>query len=285
MVDYRDPDLFKTSIDEIETVGNKRTLDQEEIRDVCSASSQLFPDGVFAKAIKVLIWQGELLRGIAKSAVQTELRSVLELAREENENKRRRCAESDTLSPAVTEEESKSRQIDMDDFLAPSCRTCGLPKVDWCTCTGGKGAATAKHACKPRAQKDACARAKGGMDTSASSANPQTQSKQGAGPLEQTLSASANSKSGGRTIATPDDGRRTPKQSDRPASSSKLSTQTQHPSSSRAVAAEEEKVAGNGGVKETVSKVGGRGTSAREPSARQRERRAAGKYQEVWKKV
>mmetsp|Transcript_56236 Transcript_56236/g.131727 ORF Transcript_56236/g.131727 Transcript_56236/m.131727 type:complete len:250 (-) Transcript_56236:123-872(-) len=129
-------------MDRLEKVGNKRLLDREEIRDACSASSQLLPDGMFAKAVKVLIWQGQLLRGLAQTAVQTELRSVLEMAWEqkESQNKRRRCNSPSDESDAanrdkqeqVASSESK-RNFDLDDFLAPSCRACGWPTVG-CSC-------------------------------------------------------------------------------------------------------------------------------------------------------
>eukprot|EP00286_Rhodomonas_abbreviata_P008379 CAMPEP_0181324546 /NCGR_PEP_ID=MMETSP1101-20121128/20421_1 /TAXON_ID=46948 /ORGANISM="Rhodomonas abbreviata, Strain Caron Lab Isolate" /LENGTH=191 /DNA_ID=CAMNT_0023432737 /DNA_START=261 /DNA_END=836 /DNA_ORIENTATION=+ len=125
----------------LERVGCKRQLSKEEVRDACSVSSQVLPEGMFAKAIKVLIWQGQLLRGLAQSAVQTELKSILESAFEHKQesNKRQRCGDHgmqrDSASPAESEEEiseesveeskGAGRNFDLDDFLAPSCRACG----------------------------------------------------------------------------------------------------------------------------------------------------------------
>jgi len=43
-------------MDRLEKVGNKRLLDREEIRDACSASSQLLPDGMFAKVLLTLFF-------------------------------------------------------------------------------------------------------------------------------------------------------------------------------------------------------------------------------------
>lgn len=56
MVDGTEVETLEEAMDRLEKVGNKRLLDREEIRDACSASSQLLPDGMFAKVLLTLFF-------------------------------------------------------------------------------------------------------------------------------------------------------------------------------------------------------------------------------------
>ena len=65
---------------------------QDELREACVLTSKLLPPRVFAKAVKTMIMQAQLLRGKALSAMQDEIKSVVSMATHEREAKRVRYA-------------------------------------------------------------------------------------------------------------------------------------------------------------------------------------------------
>lgn len=79
-------------------VGTKRSAHtQDELREACVLTSKLLPPRVFAKAVKTMIMQAQLLRGKALSAMQDEIKGVVSMATDEREAraKRGRCAQNE----------------------------------------------------------------------------------------------------------------------------------------------------------------------------------------------
>ena len=95
---------------DIFTEGTKRARSQmskEEMHDTILMSSlaSAHPPRVFARAIKAMILQTELLRGAARAAMQQEIRGVLDTAQTERDRKCARLTSSadaaNCLEPAV----------------------------------------------------------------------------------------------------------------------------------------------------------------------------------------